>query len=139
MKRFKLTFLLCAISAVTSSTACGGGSDDPAGPDQAPAAPSGLVATAMSPSRIDLSWTVSGSDADGFRIERAPGGTTTFAEIGTAEPEVTSFQSTGLTAATSYSYRIRAFNAAGSSAYSNTATTSTQVPGGALSVGGTPD
>ena len=37
----------------------------------------------------------------------------------------TTYRDTGLTAATNYSYRVKATNAAGASAYSNTATTST--------------
>jgi titin len=39
---------------------------------------------------------------------------------------VTTFSNTGLTASTSYSYRVRATNLGGDSAYSNTATATTQ-------------
>jgi hypothetical protein len=92
----------------------------------APPAPSGLVATAASTSQIDLSWTDNSTDEDGFRIEQAPGGTSTFTEIGTVAADATAFQSTGLAAGTSYSYRVRANNAVGPSAYSSVATTTTQ-------------
>jgi hypothetical protein len=39
---------------------------------------------------------------------------------------VTKFNSTGLAASTLYEYRVRAYNAAGASAYSNTASATTQ-------------
>ena len=48
----------------------------------------------------------------GYRVERCQGaGCTTFAQIAT--PTGTSFSDTGLTAGTSYSYRVRAMDAAG--------------------------
>lgn len=90
-----------------------------------PAAPDGLSATASSITEIDLAWSDSASGVDGFRIEQAPGGPTSFAEIGTVATGVTAFQSTGLNAGTAYSYRVRAYNTAGSSAYSNVATATT--------------
>jgi hypothetical protein len=92
---------------------------------QAPTAPDGLTATASSMTEIDLTWSDSASDVDGFRIEQAPGGTTSFAEVGTVAAGVTAFQSTGLHAGTAYSYRVRAYNTVGVSAYSNVATTTT--------------
>src|SRR5207248_1155051 len=39
----------------------------------APAAPSGLVATAASGARVTLRWKVNGTGEDGFRIERRTG------------------------------------------------------------------
>ncbi|MBL7851202.1 MAG: fibronectin type III domain-containing protein [Cyclobacteriaceae bacterium] len=94
-------------------------------PDTVPAAPSNLTASAILPTQINLSWTDNSSNETGFKIERAPGGTTTFTEIATVTAGTTSYQNTGLTASTSYSYRVVAFNAAGNSSYSNTATATT--------------
>lgn len=128
MNRLGVRPLLASICAALLVGACGGsGDDNPVDPgSRAPAAPDGLTATAASTSRIDLAWADHASDEDGFRIELAPGGTTAFTEIGTVAAGATTFASTDLIAATAYSYRIRAYNAVGSSAYSNTATATTK-------------
>ncbi len=82
-----------------------------------PAAPTGLAAAAASTSEIDLSWhDVTGET--GFRIERKTLGGS-YAEIGTVGANTTTFQDTGLSEATGYSYRIRAENSSGRSPYSN--------------------
>ncbi len=91
-------------------------------------APTGLSATAVSSSQINLSWTDASTNEDGFKVERAPGGTTNFTEIARVPRDTTSFQSTGLTASTGYSYRVRAYVSADNSAYSNTATATTLDP-----------
>ncbi|HEU4938192.1 MAG TPA: fibronectin type III domain-containing protein, partial [Vicinamibacterales bacterium] len=103
----------------------------PATPDtQAPTAPSGLTATAASSTQINLAWTGSTDDiaVTGYLIERCQGPScTTFAQI--TSVTTTSFNNTGLTASTSYSYRVRATDAAGNqSGYSNTASATTQQP-----------
>ncbi len=91
-----------------------------------PNAPSNLKASATSSSSISLSWTDNASNESGFKVERAPGGTTSFVEMAILGANVTSYLNTGLSASTSYSYRVRAYNSAGNSAYSNTATVPTQ-------------
>ncbi len=86
-----------------------------------PAAPTTLTAAAISSSQINLSWTDSDTE-QGFKIERCTGvGCSDFAQIATVGANVTSYSNTGLTASTSYSYRVRAYNSAGDSGYSNTA------------------
>ena len=110
-----------------------GGGFAPAPAPAPPAAPTTLAATAVGTSQINLSWTDNATTEDGFRIERCAGaGCTGFAEIATVGANVVSYQNTGLTASTSYSYRVRAFNAGGTSSYTNTATatTSTTPPSG---------
>ena len=96
-------------SDMTTPVGVGGGP----GPDtQAPTAPSNLGATAVSGNQINLTWTAATDNVGvtGYRVERCQGvGCTTFAQVGT--PAGTSFNDTGLTAATSYSYRVRAADA----------------------------
>jgi hypothetical protein len=90
-----------------------------------PAAPSNLTATAVSSSQIHLAWTDNASNEEGFRIERRTGAQS-FVEIAAVGPDTTSFSDTGLAPATTYTYRVRAYNSAGSSDYSNEASATTQ-------------
>ncbi len=81
---------------------------------QAPSAPTGLTTKAVSASQIDLGWTASTDNVGvtGYRVERCRGsGCTNFAEV--AQPAGTSYSDTGLTASTTYRYRVRARDAAG--------------------------
>jgi len=91
-----------------------------------PAAPSGLTATAVSRNQINLSWTDNSNNETGFKIERCKGSTcTNFSQIATVGANVKSYSNTRLTKNTTYRYRIRAYNAAGNSAYSNSASATT--------------
>jgi chitodextrinase len=100
------------------------------GDTQPPTAPTNLTATAVSGSQINLTWTASTDNVGvtGYMVERCKGtGCGTFAQIGT--PTATTFNDTGLAANTSYSYRIRATDAAGNlSGYSTVASATTQNP-----------
>ncbi|MCJ7750413.1 MAG: fibronectin type III domain-containing protein, partial [Armatimonadetes bacterium] len=94
-----------------------------------PAAPSGLSAAEVSASQINLAWTDNAGNEDGFDIERSLSASSGFAQIATVGANVTSYASTGLSAGTTYYHRVRAYNSAGDSAYSNTASaTTTTVP-----------
>ncbi len=88
-----------------------------------PTTPSGLSATAVSTSGINLSWTAS-TDAvgvTGYKIYR--GGV----QIGTSATN--SYSDTGLAASTLYSYTVSAYDAAGNnSAPSGSASATTQSP-----------
>ena len=95
-------------------------------PPPAPAAPGNLIASAVSPSRVDLTWADNSTTEDGFEVERCAGASCAlFAKIAQTGANVITFSDTNLAAATSYSYRVRAFNAGGPSGYSNTATAAT--------------
>jgi len=99
---------------------------------QAPTAPTNLSATAASNTQINLSWTASTDNVavTGYRVERCQGaGCSTFTQVGT--PIGTTFNDTGLSASTSYTYRVRAQDAVPNlSAYSATATAMTSAQGG---------
>ncbi len=87
-----------------------------------PAAPSDLTAQAPNASQINLAWTNNATGQNGVRIERCRGSTcTNFAQITTVAGSATSHTDSGLSAGTTYRYRVRAYNAAGNSAYSNIA------------------
>jgi RHS repeat-associated protein len=93
----------------------------------APTAPAGLTPTVVSATQINLAWTAATDNVGvtGYQVERCQGaGCANFAQIAT--PTATSFSDTGLAAATSYSYRVRATDAAGNlSAYSSVASATT--------------
>ena len=117
------------VSLASLALASCGGSTSPSVPvtRDPPSAPGSLAANAISPTEIDLSWSAS-SDAvgvTGYLVERCQGAAcTSFAQIATST--AVTYQDTGLAATTSYSYRVRATNAAGLfSAYSSVATAST--------------
>lgn len=92
-----------------------------------PATPASLAASAVSGSQINLTWSDSSTNEDGFRIERSANGTT-FTTLTNVGANSTSFADTGLASSTIYYYRIYAFNAGGASAYSNTTSATTQAP-----------
>ena len=103
----------------------------PAGPDtQPPTQPGTLTATAISAGEVDLAWGASNDNVGvtGYQVERCLGAScTTFAQIAT--PTTTTYKDTSVTASNSYSYRVRATDAAGNlSPYTNTANATTPTP-----------
>jgi galactose oxidase len=93
-------------------------------PLQPSAAPSNLTATAVSASQINLSWTDNSNNETGFKVERSKHGRR-FKRIATLGENVTTYSDSGLSRATTYSYRVRAYNSGGNSAYSNTVSATT--------------
>jgi hypothetical protein len=94
-----------------------------------PAAPSNLVATAVSSTKIHLTWTDNASNETGYAVERAVynknGTLSSWAQIATVGASsgtggTVSFDDTTVTNRKSYSYRVRAYNASGYSAYTGT-------------------
>ena len=94
---------------------------------QPPTAPASATATAVSSSRISLSWSAATDDVGvvAYRVERCQGPScTTFGEIAVAT--TVTYDDAALSASTAYTYRVRAVDAAGNlSAYSPTATATT--------------
>jgi hypothetical protein len=97
---------------MASTTFIGGGG----GP---PAIPTGLQATNVTASQVDLSWNAS-SGADSYTVRRDN------VIIGT--PTVTTFSDPGVTAGNSYQYTVDACNTNGCSAQSSPLTVSTSAP-----------
>jgi hypothetical protein len=94
---------------------------------QPPTTPTNLTATAASGSQINLSWTASTDNVGvtGYLVERCAGvGCSSFARVLTVPG--TTYSDTGLVSNTSYTYQVKATDAAGNfSPYSNTATATT--------------
>ena len=78
---------------------------------QPPSAPGNLVATALGVNQVHLSWTASTDNVGvaGYLVERHPG-SQSFVQVGTNTG--TSYDDAGLAAGSSYSYRVRATDAA---------------------------
>ena len=84
----------------------------------------GLVAaTALDAAAADLQlvWNDNTADEDGFEFERQAAGSDSYTRIASLASNVTTFTDAGLAPETTYCYRIRAFNAAGESLYSQSA------------------
>src|SRR3989304_1189481 len=93
-----------------------------------PTEPGGLVATAMSPTRIELSWNASSDNQGvaGYKVERSNDGIN-FGELGNAAGPP--YSDPNLPPTTTFYYRIRAYDGDGNaSSYSNIASATTQTP-----------
>lgn len=97
-----------------------------AAPTTIPDAPTGLSASANGFDAINIGWTDNASNETSFAVERSTDGST-WSNIATLGSNVTSFADDGLNDDTTYFYRVSAANSAGSSAYTNTASATTDV------------
>jgi YVTN family beta-propeller protein len=97
---------------------------DPADPDSTPGGcveplppvPVDLAAAPVSNDRVNLSWSLSSTLEDGFRIERAPaGGAWTL--VADLPADSTAWPDTGLDCATTYAWRVSAYNCAGATGF----------------------
>ena len=127
-----LTYVL-SLALLLGAAACGGPVEEPTsvdgtfsatgptGPDTtAPSTPAGLNAIGVSPSQINLTWNASADNigVSGYRIYR---GGTLLISLG----NVTSYQNTGLSASTAYSYTVQAVDAAGNASAQSPAASGT--------------
>ena len=69
--------------------------------------------------QLTATWVDTSNDETGFSIERATGASGNYAEIATVTAGVAAYTDSSVAAGTTYCYRVRAFNSAGYSAYSN--------------------
>lgn len=89
-------------------------------PQTVPNAPSNLRVTGNGNGSLSLAWNDNSNNETGFKLERCQGATcTNFAQVATPAANATTFANTGLARRTAYRYRIRSYNTAGNSAYSN--------------------
>jgi len=106
-------------------------------PRPAPSAPSGLVASAPSPTQVTLVWQDTSTVEDGVLIERRGGSSADFSQVGVVGANSTTYTDTSVLPNTPYAYRTRAFNGTGSSAYSNEASVITPSTSPLLAIGTT--
>ncbi|GAB4411384.1 MAG: hypothetical protein OHK0032_07290 [Thermodesulfovibrionales bacterium] len=98
--------------------------------------PTGLTATALSSSQVSLAWVDNSQSEEGYRIERK-GSDGNYSQIAVVGPNTTSYTDSGLSPATAYWYRVRAYNtAAGNSLYSNEPSVTTLTATGESTGGG---
>jgi len=104
------TYTVKAVNAAGDSAGVTATATTPACASGAPTAPGGLTATAVSQTQINLLWTDNSSDETGFKLFRNG------VLIKTTGANVTTFSDTGLTCGVTYTYIVKATNAAGDSA-----------------------
>jgi hypothetical protein len=92
-----------------------------------PAKPVSLAINLDYPNDIVLSWTDSSDNELGFKIERSRGSAGLWEQIATTDADVETYTDHSLVCGIAYDYRIRAFNDADNSDYSNM-TTSSVIP-----------
>lgn len=114
------------MAMVAMAAACSDDDGPTAPTPEPPVAPTSVSATAKSATEVTISFgAVSG--ATGYVVERAPGSGGTFAQVGT--PSAPPFEDTGLTAGTTYRYRVAANNAVGTGTYSDIVVATTAAAG----------
>ncbi len=87
--------------------------------------PSGLTATLVGDTGIDLSWSDNAVSETGYKIERKKFSGGSFTEIAQVGADVTSYNDVDLGNYANYYYRVRAYNAIGNTSYSNVASAQT--------------
>ncbi len=97
-------------------------------PVPAPNAPASLAVATTSQTQLDLSWNDAADNENGFKVERSLDGVNNWIEIAQIAANSITYSSTGLASDTFYFYRVRAYNVAGNSPYSNVSSAKTQAP-----------
>jgi hypothetical protein len=123
---FYVTAFNDAGESVQSNTASDVTDPPPLNP---PAAPSNLLATACSYSGLQLTWQDNSNNEEGFIIYRKITADSTYNEIKRVNAGTMVYWDSGLTAETSFTYYIIAYNSKGNSAASDTSTAVTPIQG----------
>ncbi|GAB4389359.1 MAG: hypothetical protein Kow0025_14240 [Thermodesulfovibrionales bacterium] len=123
-RKSRFPLVLMVVFAALSLALFGCTSDDaPSVDTTAPSQPQGLSATAVSAAQIDLTWTASTDNrgVTGYKIHRDG--------VVVATSKTTSFSDTGLTASTTYTYKVCAYDAAGNDSLHSAEASATTMSG----------
>jgi hypothetical protein len=115
---------LLALGGMALMAGCGGGGNGNGNGDPTPPpAPTNLRVTAVTSTQINVAWDYGAASVTGFEVQRKsnPDWTT----VSTLGASARQHSSTGLTPATSYSFRVRAIRDALTSAWSGEVTQAT--------------
>lgn len=104
-------------------------SDDPSSPGVSLGTPSGLTATPLSSTSVQITWSAV-TGATGYVVQRAAGATGSFATI--ASPVAASYEDSGLTENAQYRYRVAAAKGGSQSGFSTEASVNTPAAGPAV-------
>ncbi len=109
-----------------------------------PGVPTGLTATPVSPTQVNLSWTApsnnGGSAISGYKIEAKSGSGSYSVLVSNTASTSTTYSHTGLTTGTVYTYKVSAINSVGTGSASSevsatpTSSSSATVPGAPASL-----
>jgi hypothetical protein len=113
------------ISAIASWIAAGALPDGEIPPPMPPSPPSNLMASVASSSQINLTWIDNAGDEIGFKVERANSAAGQFIAVATLGSGMTNYSDTGLSANSTYYYRVYAYNNVGNSAFTAVANATT--------------
>jgi len=97
-------------------------------PDVPPAAPTGLMTTAVTSTQVDLAWMDNSNNETGFVVQRSEDGGMTWASFSPTAVNATTFSDTTVAPNVSYLYQVYATNGVGDSAVSGPITVN--VPSG---------
>ena len=118
------------VRAYRGSTNSGYAVSSPVTTPPLPADPTGLTATPVSSTRINLTWTDNATDETGYKIEKKTGAGA-FGQISTAAVNATSYSNIFLMPNTEYTYRVRAYRGPDNSGYATSSPVTTPALPGA--------
>jgi titin len=121
------TYVLKAVNAAGDSDRSNEATvTTPAVPVPVPATPTNLVASAASPTVVNLTWADNAGNEDSYRAYRKEGTATAFVQVSPDLPAgTTSWQDTSAAPSLLYTYAVKARNPSGDSGWSNEASVTT--------------